>query len=159
MSTEIAEFNDDLELIHLSPTIAAELAAGLTSPDSVPRKYNMTEEQWERLKQSKLFLAMLRDAGQRFKGDLGAAARITLKSEILLEEALPVLGEIVHNKEVGTQQKIDSVKQLSVLAGRTQRIEGGGKGSGAGGFSVNIHINTGDEATSAPILISGDSDD
>ena len=157
MSTEIAEINDDLELVHLSPTIAAELAAGLTSPESVPKKYNMSDEQWERLKKSKLFLAMLADAGQRFKGDLGASARITLKSEILLEEALPVLGDIVHNKEVGTQQKIDSVKQLSVLAGRTQRSEGS-KGSVGTGFNVNIHINTGDEVKSAPIVIEADSD-
>jgi hypothetical protein len=157
MSTEIVEINDDLELVHLSPTIAAELAAGLTSPESVPKKYNMTDEQWERLKRSKLFLAMLTDAGQRFKGDLGASARITLKSEILLEEALPVLGEIVHNSDIGSQQKIDSVKQLSVLAGRTQRQEGSKGGVGAG-FNVNIHINTGEEATSAPIVISGSED-
>lgn len=152
MSTEIVESNDELELLHLSPTIAAELAAGLTSPDSVPEKYNMTEGQWERLKKSNLFLSMLKEAGQRFKGDLGAAARITLKSEILLEEALPVLGDIVHNSEVGTQQKIDSVKQLAVLAGRTQRAEGNSKGMGSG-FNVNIHINTGEATTSAPIVI------
>lgn len=151
MSTEIVELNDELELLHLSPTIAAELAAGLTDPKSVPEKHNLSEGQWERLKKSKLFLSMLKEAGQRFTGDLGAAARITLKSEILLEEALPVLGDIIHNHDTGSQQKIDSVKQLSVLAGRTQRADS--KGTVGGGFNVNIHINTGEEATSAPIII------
>ena len=155
MSTEIVEIDDDLEMVHLSPTIAAELAAGLTDPKSVPKKYNLTDEQWERLKKSKLFHAMLKDAAARFKGDLGASARITLKSEILLEEALPVLGDIIHSDDIGSQQKIDSVKQLSVLAGRTQRTDGA-KGSAGGGFNVNIHINTGEDAPTAPVIISAD---
>ena len=154
MSTEITEIDDGLDYTHLSPTICVELAAGLVKPDDVPKKYKLTPSQWERLKQSKFFIQMLRDAGEKFSGDLGAARRITLKSEMLLEEALPVLDEIIHNEEGSTQSKIDSVKQLAVLAGRTQRVDGTG-GVGAG-FNVAIHINTGSTVESAPIIISGD---
>lgn len=151
MSTEITEVDDSLDYTHLSPTICVELAAGLVTAGDVPQKYNLTPEQWERLKASKFFRQMLKDAGEKFTGDLGASRRITLKSEMLLEEALPVLDDIIHNKEGSTQSKIDSVKQLAVLAGRTQRAaEGGAAGAG---FNVAIHINTGDDVKSAPVVI------
>lgn len=155
MSTDLIELTDDLEMTHLSPTICVELVTGLTRPEDVPRKHNITEEQWARLKESKFFKHMLKDAGERFAGDIGAARRITLKSELLLEEALPVLDGIIHNVDGSTQSKIDSVKQLAVLAGRTQRQELGSGGGGAGGgFNVQIHINTGDDRVqSAPVII------
>ena len=156
MSTEITEIDDQLNYTHLSPTICVELAAGLVTPGDVPQKYDLTPEQWERLKKSKFFIQMLQDAGEKFSGDLGASRRITLKSEMLLEEALPVLDEIIHNREGSTQSKIDSVKQLSVLAGRTQRAaEGGAAGAG---FNVAIHINTGEATESAPVIVVPDSD-
>lgn len=152
MSTELTEIIDGLDYSHLSPTICVELAAGLISPKDVPSKFELTEEQWERLKKSKMFLHMLKDAGEKFTGDLGASRRITLKSEMLLEDALPVLDQIIHNADGSTQSKIDGIKQLSVLAGRTQRADGS-NGPAGGGFNVAIHINTGDEVTSAPIVI------
>lgn len=151
MSTEITEQDDQLDYTHLSPTICVELAAGLVEAKDVPLKYNLTPVQWDRLRKSKFFLQMLKDAGEKFTGDLGASRRITLKSEMLLEEALPVLDGIIHNAEGSTQSKIDSVKQLAVLAGRTQRAaEGGAAGAG---FNVAIHINTGDDVKSAPVVI------
>lgn len=151
MSTEITELEDGLDYTHLSPSICVALAAGLVNPADVPKKYGMTEAQWDKLKQSKFFVGMLKDAGEKFSGEVGASRRITLKSEMLLEDALPVLDEIVHNPEGSTQSKIDSIKQMSVLAGRTQRAaEGGAAGAG---FNVAIHINTGDDVKSAPVVI------
>lgn len=156
MSTEIIETDDALDYTHLSPTICVELAAGLVQPGDVPVKYNLSTRQWERLKKSQFFIQMLKDAGEKFSGDLGASRRITIKSEMLLEEALPVLDSIVHNAEGSTQSKIDSIKQLSVLAGRTQRAAEGG--AAGGGFNVAIHINTGNDVKSAPVIdITGDS--
>lgn len=151
MSTEIAEIDDGLSFTHLSPTICAELAAGLIDPASVPAKYSMTEAQWERLKGSAFFISMLKEAGQKFKGDINSANRITLKSEIMLEDSLPVLDSIIHNLDGSTQSRLDGIKQLSVLAGRTQN-KSGEKGSGGAGFNVNIHINTGEDVVSAPVI-------
>lgn len=149
VSTEITKLEDALDYTHLSPTICVELAAGLITPADVPAKFNLSEEQWERLKGTKFFLRMLQDAGEKFSGDLGAGKRITLKAEMLLEESLPVLDAIVHNPDGSTQSKIDSIKQLSVLAGRTQRQEN--IGAAGAGFNVAIHINTGD-SNPAPVI-------
>lgn len=158
MSTEVAEIEDGLSFTHLSPTICAELAAGLISPPDVPAKYSMSQGQWERLKASPFFISMLKEAGQKFKGDLNSSNRITLKSEIMLEDSLPILDGIIHNGDGSTQSRLDGIKQLSVLAGRTQN-KIGEKGGGGAGFAVNIHINTGEDQTSAPIVISGDTDE
>lgn len=150
MSTEIMSADDQLDYTHLSPTICVELAAGLISPTDVPAKFNLTDDQWERLKKTKFFIRMLQEAGEKFAGDLGAGKRITLKAEMLLEESLPVLDAMIHNLDGSTQSKLDSIKQLSVLAGRTQRqVEMGGGGPG---FNVQIHINTGEEKQN-PVII------
>lgn len=154
VSTEIIESINTLDMSHISPTIAAELAAGLIEAKDVPEKHELTLEQWDHLKTTPLFRKMLKEALEKFSGDLNASRRITLKAEILLEEALPVLDKIVHNKEGSTQSKIDSVKQLSVLAGRTQRQDGASGGAVGGGFNVAIHINTGDDkVVSSPVVI------
>jgi hypothetical protein len=151
VSTEIIELDDGLNYTHLSPSICVALAAGLVHMDDVPEKYGLTEAQWTKLKQSKFFIGMLKDAGEKFTGEVGASRRITLKSEMLLEDALPILDEMVHNREGSSQSKLDSIKQLSVLAGRTQRAaEGGAAGAG---FNVAIHINTGENTKSAPIVV------
>lgn len=151
MSTEVSEIEDGLSFTHLSPTICAELAAGLISIPDVPDKYDMSNAQWARLMSSPFFVSMLKEAGQKFKGDLNSANRITLKSEIMLEDSLPILDTIIHNGDGSTQSRLEGIKQLSVLAGRTQN-KLNEKGGGGAGFAVNIHINTGDDVVSAPII-------
>lgn len=127
---------------HLSPLICLELAAGLSDAKSVREKYDITEAQWERLRINPTFVGMMKEAALTFSGDINAGKRITKKAEILLEESLPILHRIMTRPDASTQAVLDTVKQLSVLAGRTQRQEGAG--AGGSGFNVQIHINTGD---------------
>jgi hypothetical protein len=145
MSTEIIPEDTILELAHLSPLICMELAAGLSDPDSVCAKYRITEGQWQRLRVNPSFVGMMKEATLAFSGDANAGKRITKKAEILLEESLPILHRIMSREDASTQAILDTVKQLSVLAGRTQRqAEGTGGGSG---FSVQIHIDAGNGKT------------
>lgn len=143
MSAELAVQDDHLDLGHLSATICAELAAGLTDATGIKAKYDITDAQWDRLKVNAAFRAMLREALRLFSGDIGSAARIKMKAEILLEDSLPVLDKIIHDKEIGSGPKLDSIKQLSVLAEKTgggnKNKEGGMSGAG---FNVGIYINT-----------------
>ena len=145
MNTDIVPQDTILELAHLSPLICMEIAAGLSDPESVCEKYGISPEQWERLKINPTFVGMMKEATLTFAGDANAGKRITKKSEILLEESLPILHRIMVRPDASTQAVLDTVKQLSVLAGRTQRqAERAGAGSG---FNVAIHINTGDGNT------------
>jgi hypothetical protein len=144
MSTNIVPEDTILELAHLSPLICMELAAGLSDPESVCEKYNISPAQWERLKINATFVGMMKEASVAFAGDINAGKRITKKAEILLEESLPILHKIMTRPDASTQSVLDTVKQLGVLAGRTARGAEGTSGGGGGGFNVAIHINTGD---------------
>lgn len=152
MSSEIAALDDGLDYSHLSPTICVALAAGLVEPCDVPGRYNMTDAQWGRLKKSKVFIRMLKEAGEKFSGEIGTGRRITLKSEMLLEDALPILDTILHNPDGSPQSKIDSIKQLSVLSGRNNRVQSEDS-TAAPGFNVAIHINTGDSVAPDPVVV------
>ena len=146
MTTNIVPQDTILELAHLSPLICLELAAGLSDPESICDKYEISPAQWERLKINPTFVSMMQEATLTFTGDANAGKRITKKAEILLEESLPILHKIMTRSEASTQSILDTVKQLTVLAGRTQRQVEGAKDTG-GGFNVAIHINTGEGVT------------
>ncbi len=146
MTKDIVQEDTILELAHLSPLICMELAAGLSDPESVCNKYEITEGQWERLKINPTFVGMMQEATLAFSGDANAGKRITKKAEILLEESLPILHKIMTRADASTQSVLDTVKQLTVLAGRTQR-KAEGIGDQGGGFNVAIHIHTGEGQT------------
>ena len=146
MTTDLVAEDTILELAHLSPLICVELAAGLSDPESVCEKYEITDAQWQRLKINPTFVGMMKEATTAFAGDANAGKRITKKAEVLLEESLVILHRIMTRPDASTQAILDTVKQLTVLAGRTQRQSDGAGGQGSG-FNVQIHINTGDGQT------------
>ena len=142
MSAALAE---PLDLEHLSATIAAELAAGLSDGAGIRVKYKITQSQWDHLKVNPAFRSMLAEAMRDWSGDLNSGKRITKKAEIMLEDSLPVLYEIAHDQESPRQQKIDSIKQMAVLAGKTNsRGEAAGGPVGPAGAVININIVTKD---------------
>lgn len=155
MTNELALPFDDLELeiSHLSATICAELATGLADVEGIKQRYGISDGQWEKLKGNVAFRAMMKEALQKFSGDMNAGKRITVKSEIALEDSIPVLYGIAHNSEGSAQNKIDSIKMLSVLANRTGRPAEGGQAASGSGFNVQIHINTGE---GHPVIIEGE---
>ena len=152
MDTALAVQDDQLTLGHLSATICAELAAGLADADGIKAKYELTEAQWRKLKSAPVFRSMLKDALRKFQGDIGAPARIKMKAEILLEDSLPVLDGIIHDKDGAASTKLDSVKQLAVLAEKTGNKSSERGGPSGTGFSVNIHINTGEGQEPEPVM-------
>lgn len=155
METAVAVQNDYLDLSHLSATICAELAAGLADAAGIREKYELSTVQWDRLKVNPVFRSMLKDALIKFQGDIGAPARIKMKAEILLEDSLPILDRIIHDKDGAHGTKLDAVKQLTVLAEKA----GGGKGGSekgemtGSGFNVTIQINTGGGIDAEPVTV------
>ena len=134
-----------LTLTDLSPTVAAELAAGLSSPQSVRERYGITPAQWALLAKNPTFRQMLAEAIQRFKGDLNAGNRITLKAEVLLEDAMPELYHLAKDKLVPSAERISAIKQLAELAGRNAKKDDGSRAGG--GFVLNINVGKGQGIT------------
>lgn len=152
MANELAIADDQLGLSHLSASICAELAAGLADAEGIKDKYELTDSQWKKLAANPAFRNMLKDALEKFSGDMNAGKRIMLKAEILLEDSLPVLDAMIHDKEGSLSNKLDGIKQLTVLAqkGGNRGGEGGGSGNG---FDVQIHINTGGGNDAIPHVV------
>lgn len=141
MTTDVAIPNTLLDIEHLSPLICVELAAGLSTPQGVREKYNISEDQWLRLKENPTFLKMMKEAALTFSGDMNAGKRITKKAELLLEELLPKMFKLAAAEEASTGTVVDIVKQLKEIAGINAR--GGQGATGAGpGFNVQIEIHT-----------------
>jgi hypothetical protein len=133
-----------LGIHNLSATICAELAAGLADAEGIREKYEISQDQWETLKISRVFRNMLKEALRDWHGDLNSGKRITKKAELILEDSIHILYEIAHDIEKPSQQRIDSIKQMAVLAGRNQR-DAANAGLGANAATINIHIDTGEK--------------
>lgn len=146
---EVPGTGTELNLASLSPQIAAELASGLATPESVCEQYGLSEVQWDALRTNRTFRKMLAEALQVWRGDMNAGQRITKKAEIALEESIMVLDTLAHSNAVAPGDKINAIKQLESLAQRKQKE--GSTGGVPGGFSLNINIGGG----AAPIAIEG----
>lgn len=127
-----------LPLDALKATIAMELAAGLTTADGVKERYGISEAQWSILRRTPVFRNMLKEAIEKLAGDTNAGARIKLKSDVLLEDNLGVLDEIANDKDAQSQARIEAIKTMAQLAGRTQKEVT--QGGGAGAFNLQIVI-------------------
>lgn len=154
LQVQPAGIDASLDLSALSAHIAAELAAGLSDPAAIRDRYNISQEQWDRLKKLPAFRQMLTEAVTMLRGDLNAGARITKKAEIVLEDAIPAYDNMIHNKDIPAQARIDAGKLLAQLAGRNNK-EGAPAGPVGGGFAINIHIDTGSGAQEKVVKVAG----
>jgi hypothetical protein len=127
-----------LPLDALKATIAMELAAGLTNAEGVRERYGISEAQWSILRRTPIFRQMLKEAIERLAGDTNAGARIKLKADVLLEDNLGNLDEIANDRDAQSQARIEAIKTMAQLAGRTQKEAT--QGGGAGAFNLQIVI-------------------
>lgn len=141
MSANLPTALPSLGISSLSANICAELAAGLSDVEGIKARYELSDEQWNRLKTSPVFREMLKESIARLRGDLNAGKRITIKSEIALEDSIPLLHRWAHDNEIAISNRLDAIKQMGVLAGRNGREAGQGQGGPAGpGFNINITV-------------------
>lgn len=141
-----------LPLDSLSANIVTELAAGLSDAEGIRERYGISEAQWSILKKSPLFRSMLKEAIERLAGDMNAKHRITMKAEVILEDALPVLHEIAHDRDAQSSARIEAVKTMAQLSGRNAKDAAPGA---TGGFSLNIVIKDSEKGVTiegAPVL-------
>jgi hypothetical protein len=133
--------DESLPLDALRASIAAELAAGLSDVDGIKKTYGITGPQWDLMRKSPMFRAMLKEAMEKLAGAPNAGKRITMKSEIVLEDSIQVLHEIAHDKDAQSAARIDAIKTMGQMAGRNTK-EGVAPGTG-GGFNLILNLGNG----------------
>ncbi len=128
-----------IELGDLKASIAAELAAELSNPSDIRKRYGLTVAQWDHLKSNPVFRAMLKEALVTWRGSLAAGARITKKAEIMLEDAMPELYGLAKNAAVPSGERIKAIQTIAELAGRGAKQQAP-VGAAAQGFTLNIQF-------------------
>jgi hypothetical protein len=129
-----------IELGDLKASIAAELAAELSSPKDIRKRYGLTEGQWDLLRKNPTFRGMVKDALQTWRGTLNSGARITKKAEIMLEDAMPDLYGIAQSETTPTAERIKAIQTLADLAGRSAKVAPAAAGPAQQGFTLNIQF-------------------
>ena len=131
-----------IELGDLKAHIAAELAAELSSPEDVRKRYGLTKAQWDLLKVNPTFRSMVKEAITTWRGSLAAGARITKKAEIMLEDAMPELYGLAKNVTIPSAERITAIQTIADLAGRGAKAPPP-VAAGAQGFTLNIQFGDG----------------
>jgi hypothetical protein len=129
--TEVA-----LSLFDLKAQIATELAAGLSDAEGIRQRYGISIPQWDVLRENPSFRNMVVEALEKLQGDLNAGKRITLKSEIALEDSIQELYVMAHDPRIVPASRIEAIKTMAQLAGRNAKE--GSSGPAGSGFSINI---------------------
>lgn len=130
-----------IELGDLKASIAAELAAELSGPEDIRKRYGLTKPQWDMLRKNPMFRGMVRDALQTFRGALNSGARITKKAEIMLEDAMPDLYGIAKEASTPIAERIKAIQTLADLAGRSAKANpAAAAGPQQQGFTLNIQF-------------------
>lgn len=138
MTQEITTCGVPLALSDLQAHIASELAAGLSDPDAIKARYQISDEKWESLRKNPIFRKMVADAIEKFQGDLNAKERIRLKAAIATEDTIVPLYGMVYDESLPAASRIEAQKQLSRMAGTDRSAEDGA--GGGGGFKLVINF-------------------
>ena len=143
----------DLTFGDLSATVAAELATGLSTAETIRKRFGLSLPQWKQLTQNDYFRGMVKESMRAFQGDLNAGKRITLKAEIRLEDSLAELYGLVKDKAVPSGERIKAVQTMADLAGRNSKNAVDPNAPKVSGFTLNINVGDGKN-----VVIQGTSD-
>lgn len=138
--TEVQEYDGlPLSIWDVSAALAADIAAGLTDRESILYQYSMTAEQWELLKATPMFRAMLKEKMRELRGLQGASGRIKMRAAIACEDSVAQLYDIAHDRAISAATRVSAISLMSKLAGVDKPDDIGGGGGGPS-FMVNINI-------------------
>ena len=127
----VDEFNS------LAPKLAAEIGSGLLSTQDILDRYSLTPVQLRHIIQDSTFRSMVRDFKQSWNESLNAKERIRVKSQLAVEEALPIIYEIVLDPVLNPTARIDAFRRLVELADVAPRKDAPDSGEK---FIVNISV-------------------
>lgn len=132
----------------LSAQLAIELAAGLSSEETLRERYGLDMSAWQDLTDHPTFKSMLSEAHKTLTGDLNAKNRIKLKASVAFEDTIPTIYNMAHDVKVPAASRLEAAKILSRVGGVDAQHE---NTVGGTGFSISINLGSSNQ----PITING----
>lgn len=127
----------DVPTAEVQAQLAFELAANLSDESSLLERYALTRGQLQRLLEHPGFRNMVEEARVAWAADTNAKERVRLKAGFVVEDALAVIYDIIHDARATPQARIEAFKQAVAVADMGPKKDGGEEGSR---FSVTINL-------------------
>lgn len=121
-----------------APELARDIVCELDKASALAASYGLTPTQWDALKSSPGFRAMVVDAKRELGGPQGAVERIRRKAQLMLDQGcLLDLGGIVSNAAAPASARVAAFSELREVAGITKDANKGlAPGTAAGPLIV-----------------------
>jgi len=130
--------------------LAFELAAQLSEPASIIERYEITQRQLDKLLAHPGFRSMLEEARAVWAADTNVEGRVKLKAGFVVEDALLVLHNLIHNISQPATARIEAFKQAVAVAQMGPKKD---QGPTAAKVEINITIPAGDDKPEEKIVI------
>jgi hypothetical protein len=128
--------------------LAWELVAGIAPLPDILRRWTMTFDGLKEKLRDPLFRSMVNETRKIWKSELNTKERIRIKAQLLVEDSLLEIFQIVADKEVSPQARVDAFKNLANIGDLNEKEK---NPQAAERVTININLG-GDE----PLKIVGD---
>ena len=125
---------DDL----LKVRLAREIAFNHRELDDVLKMFELTQEQWEKIKKDPRFEKLLRGEIEAWESAANTTQRSELKMASMVEESLPELYACLHDRSTPLSARVELFKALKQGGGIGASEKGGGEQSER--FSITINL-------------------
>lgn len=122
-------------------SLAIEMARGINDSDEILERFSLSKEDFEHIARSRMFQSLLEQAVKEWGSASNTAERVKIKTQALIEEALPAMFAELRDDKHPLSSRAD-------LFGRLARIGALGNapaGAGNTGDVFKININLGDD--------------
>lgn len=121
---------DDADLQTLTDydaRLICDLVAGIRAPAAILSQYGVTKEDLVRKTRIPAWASMYRETKKNWEADLNIQQRIRLKASFLLEDSLVPLFNIIKDKNMPVNAKLEAIEKLTKISTITNiPKEGGG---------------------------------
>jgi hypothetical protein len=124
----------------MASKLAREIARNLIPIGRIQERYHITEDEYQRIVGSNFFRLRLEEELELWNASTPKAIqeRISAKSLTMIEESIPEVFELIHDKKQPMSAKIDALKWASSVAGLIKRDSGPADSSERVRFNIYI---------------------
>src|SRR5262245_36888602 len=125
----------------MASRLAREIARNLVPLERIQERYKIGEDEYQRIVASSFFKLRLEEELELWHASTPKAIqeRITAKNLTMIEESIPEVWDLIHDKKQPMSAKIDALKWASSVAGLIKR-DNGHAGDAAERVRFNIYI-------------------